>query len=1070
MSLLDSIISKTVGTVMASNRGLSKITSTTFSQTGTSIGSVQAQAISDATASATSGNSSIGTQLYSPITSMSNYALSQATNPDQVAAISNAATNSINSIDTIFSTALPGYSNTLFDIQNAAGQAISSGISNFGNALGNISPQWIGPALNIGNSDLVSARTLSDQVCTSAFGAATTSINTSVSNINSSLADVVNAKNLDTSSISSASSSAASSATSSLTGLSDVFSAATTNVSESPASAIDNITDIIYHEVKLYIEGVQVPFEAISINQNIGQLPSAHIQVPPQAGLMDIARYYQPKVHIFFNDPNQGGDRLLFWGHIIASNYAKSRQMGMATIAFECIHKNAMLDSVTLEFAGYASNAQTQLSDANPSQATAKVNNLNSTLSIINALQGITGPQTDAKDLLSPSNTNVSNADVTKLDSRFSTTAKRLVGMPSAMMNFWNQLKKECYSNESLNTIMSKMYIPLIEEGICFFDRISGHYYLENLVDTSKQDYCPTNVTPEASKNKIMIPPAYRLNSISAIQSSLAVSVINSMLGFSGELTTFYQMFSEFYSSVEYELLTLSSPAEVPADPTVVGNPDDFTSWNSLSRVAIDTIIKPQIPMYYSPICNVLFPRLYHSINVSQREDEIPTRLTAYSDIVPGSQGDLGSNYRSPNSIREAVAIGIALANAKNIGQNSQMDINLLNTTGGSFNVPGKYEQGRGVKHKRISLPQWLAHLVKGKMADADGSNQEAWPDKSTTEYKNICDLHAAWIDRYGYDVNVYEDGSIDYTRNTDKDALDPYSPKSKIPPYMRLMFAASDYEFTKSVVSSRAGLVDGVFNPYIIPGYPMEILDNSPNHPSFHAMCSSVTHTITSRSIQTTIGFVGASSYTEMVNYNLAPIHPWLQTALGIIFTEPGDSGKASTDTDSYGEPPDDIQVTSTIIENSQAKEIADQFYRSVLGINAAAIDDLYDLQYGQLYPIKRINGQFTVGTNDATFAVNGGIINDYLTTVGNLRLVCRPIEGKNAMEDKFGIKFIDLVPANYNDSFVAYENPSLTSDVLLEPGASIFLDYLETPDFIDEAKLKSSTSTSSQTTKDIN
>lgn len=1049
---------------MASNRGLSKITSTTFSQTGTSIGGVRSQAITDATRAASGGNSSIGSQLYNPITAMSNYALSQATSDAQRASIANAATTSINSIDTLFSTSLPGLNNTLYDIQNASGQAITNGISTFGNALGTISAQWVAPALNVGNSALVSARNLSDQVCTAAFGAANTSVNGAVAGISSSVASIAAEKNAaselladqDASGLDSSSAATDNTAGTAENGV-NIFTSSATSTAEEPIGAGDNSTDLIYQDVKLYIEGVQVPFEAISISQSIGALPSAHIQIPPQAGLMDIARYYQPKVHIFYADANQGGDRLLFWGNIVAVNYAKSRQQGMATVAFECMHKNAQLDLVTLEFAGYASNASTQLNDANPTQAAAKVNNLNSTLSIINSLQGITGSLKDEKDRITPSNTKIVDADVTKLDPRFEKTAKRLIGMPSAMMNFWNQLKKECYSNEALNTIMSKMYIPLVEEGICFFDRVSGHYYLENMVDNTKQDYCPTDITPEAAKNKVMIPPAYRLNSISAIQSSLAVNVINSMLGFSGELTTFMQMFSDFYASVEYEVLTLASPADVPADPTTSVNPDSFSDWNSVPRVAVETIIKPQIPMYYSPICNVLFPRMYHSIQVSQAEDQVPTRLTAYSDIVPGSQGDLGSSYRAPHSIRESVSIGIALANANSSGQNSQLDVNLLNTTGGSFNVPGKYEQGRGVKHRRITLPQWLAHLVKGKMAEADSPNQETWPDKSTPEYKAVCDLHAAWIERYGYDATVYTDGSVNITRNKDKDALDPYSPKSKIPPYMRLMFAAADYEFTKAVVSSRAGVVDGVFNPYIIPGYPMEILDDSPNHPSFHAMCSSVTHTISSRSIGTSVGFVGASTYTEMVNYNLAPIHPWIQTALSIVATAPGESGKASTDTDSYGEPPEDIKVNSTIIENPQAKLVADEFYYSVLGIPAAAIDDLYDLQYGQLYPIRRVNGHFTVGSDDAKEANNGGILNDYHTTVGNLRIVSRPIEGKSAMEQKFGITFIDMIPANYNQTFVAYRNAELTNNNLLEPGQSIFLDYLETKEFIDEAKLKS-------------
>jgi hypothetical protein len=875
--------------------------------------------------------------------------------------------------------------------------------------------------------------------------------------VNSTVASIVAAK--------SAIGNAANSAIGLVSGATDAQSAAASVFANAGISAenegqVDgnvNNTDLIYQDIKLYIEGVQVPFEAISISQGIGSLPTASIQIPPQPGLLDIARYYQPKVHIFYSDKNYGGDRLLFWGHILVGNYSKSRMNSSSSITFHCEHKNALLTTVTLEFSGYASNATTILNDPNPEQATAKVNNLNSTLAIIRALQGITGVQSDSKDLLDPSNTNVSQADVSKLSKRFQNFENRLKGMPSAIMNFWNQLKKECYTDVTLNTIMADMYIPLVEDGLGFFDRLAGHTVIESIIDSSKQDYCPGGVTPSATAKPVMVPPAYRLNSISAIKSSLAVSTIGNMLGFSGEMTTFLQMFSDFYSAVEYEILTLASPAEVPLDPNAdVGNLDIPSTYATIDKMAIETIIKPQIPFYYSPICNVLFPKMYGTINVTQDESQIPSRLTAFSDIIPGSQGQVGSQYRAPNSIREAIAYGAAMANA---AKGTNFQVNLQGTTGQSFNVPGKYEVGRGVRHKRITLPNWLAQLLKGKIQDLGSPNNEAWPDKTDPDYKALCDLHAAWIDRYGFDVTVFDDGTSEDTRNTDKDSLDPYSQKSDIHPFQRLLFATADYEYTKAVVASRMGNVDAIFNPYIVPGYPMEILDDSPNAPSFHAMCSSVTHSFTSRGISTSIGFVAACTYTEMVNYFMQPLHPWLQTALNIVNTEPGQSGKSSTDGDGYGNPPDDLTVNSTILFNEAAKATADAFYKSVLGVNAVAIDDLYDFDMGRVIPVKRVSGLLVESTETSRPTANGGEGNDFLTAVGNLRLVMRPIEGKKSIQTKFGITFIDLTTANYNPTSISYQNPALDSATLLEPGASLFLDYQEVADFINNSQATAKT-----------
>lgn len=1055
MSLFDSIQNVLVNTVMSQNTGLSKITSTTFSQTGTSINSIRGSTITSVNTSL--GNTNYDTQLYSPITQMGSYAFTNATSPAQQSAITTATNNAYAAVDSSFNSAFPTASaNTLYDVQSASTQAISTGVSSFGTALGGINPGLVPGALNVGNSALVTAGTTADGLCSSIFNSATSSVNSAVAGINSAVAGMVSSKSAATAALGPVTSAAttAANASAASSAAANVFSSAGVSaITEGATDSNLNNTDVIYQDIKLYIEGVQVPFESISISQGIGNLPTASIQIPPMPGLLDIARYYQPKVHIFFTDKNFGGDRLLFWGHILVGNYSKSRAAGSSSVTFHCEHKNALLSTFTLEFTGYASNASTLVNDANPEQASAKVNSFNSQESITMALQGITGLQSSSVDLLDPSNKQVAQADVTKLSQRFQNFENRFQGLPSAIMNFWNQLKKDCYSNVSLNTIMADMYIPLIEDGIAFFDRLAGHYVIETLVNGSKEAFCPGGASPAMTANPVMIPPAYRLNSQTAIQSDLAVSVVNNTMGFSGELTNFLQLFADFFASVEYEILTLASPALIPADPTAnVGSLDNPSTYANVNLMAVETIIKPQIPFYYSPMCNVVYPKMYSGIEVTQDESQIPTRLTAFSDIIPGSQGTIGSQYHAPNSIRESIAYGATLSNAVNA---LNLQVNLEGTTGQSFNVPGKYETGRGVKHKRITLPNWLAQMLKGKLQELGSPNMEAWPDKTDPAYQALCDLHAAWIDRYGYDTTTYDDGTTEDTRNTDKDTLDPYSPKAQIHPFQRLLFATADYEYTKAVVASRMGSLEGVFNPYIVPGYPMEILDDSPNAPSFHAMCSSVTHSITARGITTSIGFVAACTYTEMVNYYMQPLHPWLQTALQIVNTSAGPSGLTSTQGDGYGNPPDDLTVNSSIVFNTAAKAQADNFYLTTLGVNSVAIDDLYDFDMGRVVPVRRIpgTGLITESTPTSQPSANGGEKNDFLTTVGNLRLAMRPIEGKQSIQAKFGLQFIDLTSANYNPTSMLYQNPQLDSASLLEPGASLFLDYQEVADFISNS-----------------
>lgn len=343
---------------MGSNRSLANMNSTTLSKAGTSLSQINREVSTSVAQSTNPAQAQTG--MTDPITKMMNYASEQL--PGSFGAIRNAANDAINYMDSRFKEGLPGLSNTLYDIQNAAGEAISSGVDRFTNALSGISSTVGQTASTVGNAAMSGARQVADLFSSNANNAATQGVNNQVANVNSALASEVEAQNAEAQAQGAA---AAGDAVS--TGTGDTLDAVTVEGdavvtrgiwagNEGEGRAGINTTDIVYQDIKVYIEGVQVPFEAISISQNIGEYPSAIVQVPPQSGLMDIARYYQPKVHIFYTDRDLGGDRLLFWGHIIACNYAKSRQQGMATISFRCHHKNALFEQVTLEWSNYVNN------------------------------------------------------------------------------------------------------------------------------------------------------------------------------------------------------------------------------------------------------------------------------------------------------------------------------------------------------------------------------------------------------------------------------------------------------------------------------------------------------------------------------------------------------------------------------------------------------------------------------------------------------------------------------------------------------------------------------------------
>lgn len=749
-------------------------------------------------------------------------------------------------------------------------------------------------------------------------------------------------------------------------------------------------TDVVFQSISVFIEGVQVPFIAVSISSNFASLPTASVQVPIQSGLMDIVRYYQPKIHVFYKDPINDTDCLLFSGVIHSVSYQKSmRGSGSSSIVFSCLYKYYPLTELTLDFSGYTSDANQLVStDGN---AEVKMNIFNSLMSISQAMSGITG----IDPAIEPSKENIEAGIETKatiLRSDYADYRKRLMGMPGVMMNYWNQLMMMGYSDPKRYKSLTTLYGPLVEIGLKFFNRLSGHYYIESKIDNTKIDPCPGTTSPEDSDRKL-VAPSMRLFLNSAVQADMALKLKDYLGQYSGESTSLFKIFKDFVDAIDYDLIFLTSPAEVPLDPT--------TTDKDPATYAVDTIIKPQLPFYYSPACNVILPNMYSDLNVSQNESEIPTRVTATQDLLSGT-GRFGINYRAPASIREAIAKG-----SKDNGNG----YDVKGSTGSFYGRFGKFEQGRGIKHSRILMPNWLAYYAKS-MDNSDETN--ASTDALNENEKQWLEiLKKAWEDRY---AERAEDGTI--TNN--KANMNPWSPEdSHINSFERILFATAEYRYTMEVASSKAGSVECIFNPYIVPGYPMDILSSSRVEPSFHAMCNSVTHSISSRSIGTSVSFVGAITYTELANYYLQFIHPWLQTALAIVNMEDG-------------------VFHTSILYNNQAKSVADEFYKSTLGVPARAPNDMFDFNTESIRPIG-------IGSSQSSFTTKGAQLNPNLTAMGNLRLAYRPIETRSMVEERQGIKFIDMSPGNYNPTVVRYTDEVLTNSKLLEPGQSQFLQYRE-------------------------
>lgn len=837
-------------------------------------------------------------------------------------------------------------------------------------------------------------------------------------------------------------------------------------------------TDTIYQSVKLYIEGVQVPWTNISISSGDGGLPGANIVIPAQAGLMDIARDYSPKVHIFFSDrlgtystssPTQmmDQDKLLFSGFITRVSYNKDKNYpGSVTISFTCVHRYAVMSDIIIDYSGWQTHPGDLSGNVNQNGATVKMTVPNSKYTAMVANGGIIQVQNSSASVANQavSEANPQGSPYT-LPQQYATFFNRIIGMPGVIWNYWNQMNKSAYivanNNPGVNYSepFTRLYKPLVEDGLLFFNRLGGHYPVEALTQNASYRVDPCPDQPGSGVQPVLVPPCYQIYIKTAVIESMKLNNVNPLAA-TGETTSFYELFLGYYSSIDYEVLTLTSPAEVPiysgdlsayvgpstaasqtnaTQSSAVTNGTNVMSTQSGSTItnpttppgpnapgittqALDTIVKPKIPFYFSPTCNVLFPGMYTTISLLYDEINVPTRISVKTNIPSGTD-DNGTplEYRAPASIRQAIAMKRAGAvgssttsstsstsstsNTSNTKAQSDAHWSLNGTAGDTDGAIGLYEQGRGIKRQIFNMPQWMAFLSATETDTTTGTpptQQSTDPGLVNAQFL----LSQGWQTRYP---------------GAQAQLLNPYSTNSDATPWSRMLFSQADYYYTEAFTATKAGRVDGPFNPYIVPGYPMDILDSNPTYPSFHAMCMRVTHNLSAQSCSTSIDFGAAMTYSELANYYIPFVSPMLEVALGLA------------------ENPTLVGASATALNT------ANEFYRYVLGTPAAAPDSLMNFQTMTINPFTwdGAKANWIAGSTASIPAPNGGELNPMLSFEGNLSLVQRPIESKLSITSRFNVKFIDMTMGNYGSRAMKYTPSNLTSATKFEIGQSQFLTY---------------------------
>lgn len=741
---------------------------------------------------------------------------------------------------------------------------------------------------------------------------------------------------------------------------------------------------MMYTDCQVYIEGIQIPFTDISINQAYKQRPTATISIPPFPGLCDIGRNYQPKVHVFYQDYNFGvnpskafptakerddavksGYKLIFSGVITGNSDSKSVSAsgGSQRVTLTAEHHSNVLDQILFKFGNAAQESRNRTTDGTNSSGIAVVGELTKSKAMVRALEGI-----------------LENAEEKvgdKIDIRYAHGEfQRLKGIPSLMVVLWNMLKRDAqHELLSKNTeALTDMYIPLIEEGIKFWKRVTGHSLIEGGLDNDKViDTDTTDVDDEDATNRSIIPPLWKTFLGDAAQIKAAQSALRNMDSGtpSEEVYSYGEHVAKMFESIEYEMITLASP--------IVTTDGKITEY----------IVKPSITNYYAPICNVLLPNLITSVEVNNGYRDIPTRINCIQNSISGgstiSVGGTSYNYAAPHSVRKARA-----------GKGS----NLSQSTASFTNKVGKYEWGQGIRSRTAQMPS-VYSLLQSIMSKRELEGE----DDSNISDHNLYNIAVdAWNNLYG-----------------DSDKFNPLKKESEIKNFQRLPFLYVDSLFAKSTAKARSASVQGVFNPYPVVGYPMDVVDSVPSRESYHGICISITHNISaSGSSSTSYTLASVSTFAELAKFNLPAVNPYLMAVLGF-----------QNDVRIYG--------------NKTAYETACKLYADVFEVGAAEPSMLQNYDTGTMRNLYRTGGFWGV-ENDA------GVSDSVL---GSLNLVARNIQSLGDVEKDTDNKFISIddwrdLPHNSADEVKSHYrvgDASISDGKISTPGQDIesspFLTY---------------------------
>lgn len=347
----------------------------------------------------------------------------------------------------------------------------------------------------------------------------------------------------------------------------------------------------IYQDFKLYIEGEECQFESASISFGVSSIPAMTLQFVPYKILRNLEE--RTKVHLYFIDPVDGKERLLFDGEISGVGYTKNPSA--QTLTYSVTHVSSYLDEILVSFFDKSAYGHS----FPPLWTTSLGSKLKTEYSIYS--------YTTLEKILSP--------DSIKSAETFQQIFVELFGKIF-----------EAKSGKKLNPTLS------------YFKKRVDEWALDKRMAT----------LPVAGSDKVDTAFTFK----DFIKSENAISIFLEKVKQIDGWQSLFAVLGEMFRTILYYPIILPSPYLYTPAITESPNAPSRSAFGELGDMAPDgselsqlqsILYKPQALFVLPPICNVVWPSMYTVFSFSRNFKSMPTRLFVRTGIERIAQSNDGS-------------------------------------------------------------------------------------------------------------------------------------------------------------------------------------------------------------------------------------------------------------------------------------------------------------------------------------------------------------------------------------------------------------------------------------------